>query len=231
MSLNEQTIRVRGLSKTYRQGDVEVNALQDVSIDIDRGDFVAITGRNGAGKSTLLHNIAVLDTPDRGEIFIDGKDVTKLTSTQRLALRLEKLGYIFQERALITELTALENIMLPAMLLGSTKDAKARAKSLLDKVELTHCAGRLPIQLSGGEQQKVAIARALINEPSIIYADEPTASLDSVAAREVLEIFTSLNHEDHHTIVMVTHEEDEVKYAKRLVVLANGRISDDRRLP
>jgi putative ABC transport system ATP-binding protein len=226
----EVMIRVRGLDKTYRVGEVQVHALKDVSLDVARGDFVVITGRNGAGKSTLMHAIAVLDRPDRGEIDIDGTDVTKLSDSQRLALRRQKLGYIFQEHALVAELTAIENIMLPAMVLGPTREAKKRAEGLLERIELAHCADHLPGQLSGGEQQKVAIARALVNTPSIIYADEPTASLDSVAAREVLGIFMRLNREDRHTIVMVTHEEEETHSARRVLQLTDGRITDDRRL-
>jgi ABC-type lipoprotein export system ATPase subunit len=227
---NTEMIRVRGLSKTYHVGDVEVPALKDVTLDIGRGDFVVITGRNGAGKSTLLHLIALLDTPDHGELVIDGQDVTQLGRTERVALRLEKLGYIFQDHALIAELTALENIMLPAMLLGAKDDARNRAWELLERVELSRCADHLPRQLSGGEQQKVAIARALINAPSILFADEPTASLDSIAAKEVLETFTSLNRDDRHTIVMVTHEEEEARCAQRVVHLSDGRVSADHRL-
>jgi putative ABC transport system ATP-binding protein len=223
-------IRVRGLAKTYHVGEVEVPALKDVTLDIGRGDFVVITGRNGAGKSTLLHLIALLDTPDHGELVIDGQDVTQLGRAERVALRLEKLGYIFQDHALIAELTALENIMLPAMLLGAKQDARRRAEGLLERVELSRYAGHLPRQLSGGEQQKVAIARALINEPSIIFADEPTASLDSIAAKEVLETFTSLNRDERHTIVMVTHEEEEARCAGRVVHLSDGRVAGDHRL-
>jgi ABC-type lipoprotein export system ATPase subunit len=227
---NTEMIRVRGLSKTYHVGEVEVPALKDVTLDIGRGDFVVITGRNGAGKSTLLHLIALLDTPDHGELVIDGQDVTQLGRSERVALRLEKLGYIFQDHALIGELTALENIMLPAMLLGAKDDARKRAWELLERVELARCADHLPRQLSGGEQQKVAIARALINAPSILFADEPTASLDSIAAKEVLETFTSLNRDDRHTIVMVTHEEEEARCAQRVVHLSDGRVSADHRL-
>jgi ABC-type lipoprotein export system ATPase subunit len=226
----EEMIRVRGVSKTYRIGEVDVHALKDVSLNVQRGEFLVITGRNGAGKSTLLHQIAGLDQPDRGEIVVDGQDMTALTEQQRGRLRLEKLGYIFQEHALIAELTALENVMLPAMVLGSIRGARRRAEALLARVELSHVADHLPMQLSGGEQQKVAIARALVNSPAILYADEPTASLDTVAARDVLETFTSLNREEGHTIIMVTHEEDEARRAKRRVQLSDGRIASDERV-
>jgi ABC-type lipoprotein export system ATPase subunit len=224
-------IRVRGLHKSFRIGAVTVKAVDGITLDIARGEFVSITGRNGAGKSTLLHNIAALDTPDSGEIVIDGRDVTKLSSAARVELRLKKLGYIFQERALIAELTALENVMLPALMVESTRAARKRAEALLERVELTHCTDHLPSQLSGGEQQKVAIARALVNQPTVIYADEPTASLDSVAARDVLETFASLNRDDGHTIIMVTHEEDEARAARRVVRLSDGHIASDEARP
>jgi putative ABC transport system ATP-binding protein len=224
-----QMIRVRGLRKTYRIGDVAVHALNDVSLDIEPGEFVAITGRNGAGKSTLLHNIAVLDTPDQGEIVLDGQNVTKLKAAARVELRLTRLGYIFQERALIAELTALENVMLPAMVLMSKREARARAEQLLERVELMRLKDHLPSQLSGGEQQRVAIARALVNNPKLIFADEPTSSLDSVAAKEVLDTFLSLNREEGHTVVMVTHEPEEAKSARRTVHMSDGRIVSDER--
>ena len=222
-------ISAKHLSKTYRLGEVEVHALRDVSLDINAGDFVVITGRNGAGKSTLMHNLAVLDRPDSGEIVINGTDVTKLKKIQRLELRLWHLGYIFQEYALIAELSALENVMLPAMMLGSYRAAKTRAEVRLKQFGLEHHSTHLPSQLSGGQQQKLAIARALINDPMILFADEPTANLDSVAAKEVLDIFRNLNKDGGHTIVMVTHEEEETIYANRLVQLVDGRIALDER--
>lgn len=224
-------ISAKHLNKTYHLGEVAVHALRDVSLEINAGDFVVITGRNGAGKSTLMHNLAVLDRPDSGEIIINGTDVTKLKKIQRLELRLRHLGYIFQEYALIAELSALENIMLPAMMLGSYREAEKKAKVLLERFGLEHHAKHLPSQLSGGQQQKVAIARSLINDPMILFADEPTANLDSVAAREVLDIFVHLNTDHHHTIVMVTHEQDETRHANRIVELVDGSVTTDRRNP
>ncbi len=230
MSDVSSIISATNLNKTYHLGEVKVCALQDVSLDINAGDFVVITGRNGAGKSTLMHNLAVLDRPDSGEIIINGNDVTKMTKEQRTELRLRHLGYIFQEYALIAELSALENVMLPAMMLGPTRVARAKAQQLLMTFGLQHHMDHLPSQLSGGQQQKLAIARALINDPVLLFADEPTANLDSVAAHEVLEIFQRLNNDGGHTIVMVTHEPEETAYANRLVQLVDGRIvSDERR--
>ncbi len=223
-------ISAKHLSKTYRLGEVEVHALRDVSLEIDRGDFIVITGRNGAGKSTLMHNLAVLDRPDSGEIVINGTDVTKLKKIQRLELRLWHLGYIFQEYALIAELTALENVMMPAMMIDPLKDARKKAETLMKRFGLERHQSHLPSQLSGGQQQKVAIARSLINDPMILFADEPTANLDTIAAKEVLDIFVRLNKEHGHTIVMVTHEDEETRSANRLIKLSDGRITEDRRI-
>lgn len=221
-------ITVRGISKTYHSGEVVVRALQNISLTIGQGDFVIITGRNGAGKSTLMHNLAVLDRPDSGQIIMDDHDVTKLTDFQRTELRLNRLGYVFQDYALIAELSALENVMLPAMMIQPVKACRARAAKLLNLVGLDRHARRLPSQLSGGEQQKVAIARALVNDPEIIFADEPTANLDSIAAKDVLNTFTKLNSDHRHTIVMVSHEPEETAYANRVIQLADGKIISDR---
>jgi len=174
-------------------GEIQVKALRGVSLTIAYGDFLVITGRNGSGKSTLLHQLGLLDHPNAGEIFFDGQEVTRMPEKRRTELRLRNIGYIFQEFALIPELTALENVMLPAMMIGATGSGRKRAEELLAQVDLESNLDHLPSQLSGGEQQKVAIARALINDPMIIIADEPTANLDSVAAADVISVFQSLN--------------------------------------
>ena len=205
-------------------GELEVPAIKGISLTIQEGDFVIVTGRNGSGKSTLLHQLGLLDRPDSGKIYLEGQEVTGMREKDRSMLRLRLLGYIFQEFALLAELTALENVMLPAMMLEKTSDCRRRAKELLETVELEGQLDHRPSQLSGGEQQKVAIARALMNDPSVIFADEPTANLDLISAREVLDVFTMLNHEKNHTIVMVTHEQDETTYGNRLVTLSEGRI-------
>lgn len=217
-------IQADKVSKTYHSGGVDIRALKDVSLAIGAGDFIMITGRNGSGKSTLLHQLALLDTPDSGEVIIDNKKTTRLNEGLRMDFRLSSLGYIFQEYALIAELTAIENVMLPAMMLETSKKAKKKAASLLDKVGLQNKHHRLPSQLSGGEQQKVAIARSLVNSPRIIFADEPTANLDTVAAKEILNIFKILNEKDGITIIMVTHEPEELEFASRLINLSDGRI-------
>jgi len=217
-------IVIKNISKNYKLGEVKVLALKNVSLNIFKEDFLIITGRNGSGKSTLLRQIGLLDNPDRGEIILNDKNVVKLPESKRAELRLKKLGYIFQDYALMSDLTVLENIMLPAMMLETTKNAKIRANQLVEKVGLKHRKNNLPNQLSGGEQQKVAIARALINNPEILIADEPTANLDTVAAKDIINIFKKLNTIDKHTIVMVTHEKNEESCGSRIVRLMDGKI-------
>jgi len=219
----EAIIKIKNIEKTYLSGEILVRALSGVTMSVNRGDFLIIIGRNGSGKSTLLRQIGLLDTPDSGEIIIDNQDVVSINEKKRSAIRLKKLGYVFQEYALMSDLTAIENVMLPALMLESSAVARKKATLLIEKVGLKNRANNLPNQLSVGEQQKVAIARALINNPGIIVADEPTANLDSKAAAEVIEIFKALNREGH-TIVMVTHEENEERSASKIIKLADGRI-------
>jgi putative ABC transport system ATP-binding protein len=221
----EPIITVNDIHKTYTLGDVTVNALNGISLEIARADFFIITGRNGSGKSTLLHQLGLLDRPDSGSIVINGKDTNAMNERERAAMRVRELGYIFQEYALMAELTALENVMLPAMMTRPVRECKARAADLLERVGVSHRVNNLPRQCSGGEQQKIAIARALINDPSVVFADEPTANLDSIAAKGVMEIFRSLNTEENHTVVMITHEQDETTYATKLINLADGRLN------
>ncbi|MEI6237328.1 MAG: ABC transporter ATP-binding protein [Candidatus Saccharibacteria bacterium] len=221
---NNSIISVKDITKIYYSGNIQTRALDCISIDVSVGEFVMITGRNGSGKSTLMHQLALLDKPTGGTIIINEQDVTHLPERKRADLRLRELGYVFQEYALIAELTALENVMLSAMMLEKASLAKKKAIDLLNKVGLKGKYKRLPSQLSGGEQQKVAIARSLINHPKIIFADEPTANLDTVASKEVLDIFKSLNELEQITIVMVTHEPEELHYATRRIQLSDGRL-------
>jgi putative ABC transport system ATP-binding protein len=217
-------ISAKDITKVYKNGSVENQALRGVSFDVNAGDFLMITGRNGSGKSTFMHQVALLDYPTSGTIVMDGHDVTKLSNGARTGLRLRNIGYVFQEYALIGELSALQNVMLPAMMLGSTKAAKVVATKYLERVGLASMMHRTPSQLSGGEQQRVAIARALVNDPKILFADEPTANLDTSSSEAIMELFKSLNDEERITIVMVTHEPDELKYSSRHLVFADGRI-------
>lgn len=217
-------IKAENITRIYESGGLKVKALDNVSLEIKRGEFLIITGRNGSGKSTLLHQLALLDVPNSGEIYIDGQKTIHLSEQKRMEFRLNELGYIFQEYALIAELTALENVMLPAMMMTTNKIARAKATEILDKVGLRDKMKRLPSQLSGGEQQRVAIARALINHPKIIFADEPTANLDTIASHDVLEIFKKLNETEKITIIMITHEPEELVYASRTIKLSDGKL-------
>jgi len=220
----DDVILVDDIHKTYHLGEVRVQALRGVSLTVKKGDFLIITGRNGSGKSTLMHQLGLLDKPTSGRIHIEGREVTTMNEKERSLLRLRDLGYIFQEFALIAELTALENVMLPTMMIKPTAQCREQAREMLSLVGLDEQATHLPNQLSGGEQQKVSIARALMNDPTVLFADEPTANLDLVSAQEVLSIFETLNKEEQHTIVMVTHEYEETVYGNRIITLSDGNI-------
>lgn len=234
-TMAREILTIEHLSKTYGSGDSATRALKDVSFSIRHGDFLMITGRNGSGKSTFMHQVAMLDRPDSGTIWFDSRgdetpaiEITQLPEKQRIELRLRQVGYIFQEYALIRELTALENVMLPRLMWCSAKIAKQKALQELDRVGLKDRARHLPSQLSGGEQQRVAIARALVNEPHIIFADEPTANLDTVASKNVMETLKEINASGI-TLVMISHEADELAYAKRQIVFENGKLKGERK--
>jgi putative ABC transport system ATP-binding protein len=184
-------------------------------------------GKSGSGKSTLLRQLGLIDFPTSGSIMLEGIDVTRLAERKRSLLRLEHLGYVFQEYALIPELTALENVYLPAMMLGNHKDYKKRAYDVLELVGLEERTNHRPKELSGGEQQRVAIARALINDPKIIFADEPTANLDTVSAEKVMKTLVDLNDKLKVTVVFVSHDPDDKQYAKELVFLKDGKLVNE----
>lgn len=220
-------IQIKNLTRKFLMGDTELVALKNLSFEIQTGQFLAITGRSGAGKSTLLYNISLLDRPTSGTIIIDNTDITEIEDKQRVVYRLSNFGFIFQEYALLPTLNAIENVMLPLLMEGlNMKNVEKNAKEALAKVGLQDKIYNLPSQLSGGQQQRVAIARAIAHNPKIIFADEPTANLDTISSKEVLDIFLELN-EQGQTIIMVTHELDYAKIAHRNIELSDGKIVKD----
>ena len=223
---NDYILKVRNLVKIYGKNTARpVRALRGVNLNLKEGEFVALMGRSGSGKSTLLHQVALLDRPTKGYIEINGVDVSKLSEKERARFRLSVLGYIFQDYALIPELNLYENIALPMMALGQSKKEYDRAvKKIIKRVGLAGRENNLPSELSGGEQQRVSIARAIVNQPKILFADEPTANLDSSSAKTVLEVMRELVDKYHQTILMVTHEPEDEKYVDRVVWLKDGRL-------
>lgn len=213
------------LAKIYGKGSVEVRALDGVDIRIRKGEFVGITGSSGSGKSTLLHLLGLLDRPTTGSLVIDGVEVASLNERERTLFRLNRLGYVFQDYALVPELTAEENIYLPSKVRGMTvKECTRTCRDILNLVGLKDRVNFLPGEMSGGEQQRVAIARALVNNPAIILADEPCANLDTRNSTIILELIRKLNKELNQTVVMVSHEEWHQKYFDRVIVMQDGKI-------
>jgi putative ABC transport system ATP-binding protein len=226
---NGTVVRLMDVRKTYRTGDVEVHAVRGVSLEIQRGEFVALMGASGSGKSTLMNVLGCLDRPTSGQYFLDGNDVSALDRDQLADIRNRKLGFVFQNFNLLPRTTARENVELP-LLYGenrlTTAQLRERADRVLSAVGLQGREDHHPSQLSGGQQQRVAIARALINEPEILLADEPTGNLDSRTSVEIMSIFQQLNGHGI-TVVMVTHESDIARYAKRNVMMRDGIVRDD----
>jgi putative ABC transport system ATP-binding protein len=229
-SVATTTLRARGLKKYYGKDTGLVRAVDGVDLDIEPGETVAIMGPSGCGKSTVLHLLSGLDRPTDGEVWLEGRRVDKMGERQLARLRREKVGIVFQAFHLVDELTARENVELPALLAGrSPKFARRRATELLDRVGLADRASHLPSALSGGQRQRVAIARALANDPAVVFADEPTGNLDSIATLEVLKLFDDL-HASELTIVVVTHDERIAATADRLISMRDGVFVDETRL-
>ncbi len=220
-------IRVQNLQKVYGRGLMAVHSLKGIDLQVRAGEFIAVMGRSGSGKSTLLHLLGLLDTPTAGEIYLDDTNILKLSEGERTRFRLEKLGYVFQEYSLIGELTVLENVYLPAMSFSHNGVSRKRAVEILETVGLGERLRHYPNEISGGEQQRAAIARAIINRPAILFADEPTASLDAESAMVVLELFKKLNRELGQTIVMVTHEPEDQRYVDRVIWLKDGLVEKE----
>jgi putative ABC transport system ATP-binding protein len=217
-------IIVKNLVKKFINGETSLVAINNLSFEVETGEFLSIIGRSGSGKSTLLYQLGLLDHPTSGEIFIDDIKVTNLYSDKRTEYRLNNLGYVFQDYALLPTLTALENVSVPLLMRGfSISEAYKKGKRALDKVGLSKKYNNLPSMLSGGEQQRVSIARAIVNEPKILFADEPTANLDSETSKLVLDSFTELN-QNGQTIIMVTHEKEYAAIGDRTLELKDGNI-------
>jgi putative ABC transport system ATP-binding protein len=217
------------LWKTYMMGSEEIHALRGISIQIDRGEYVAIMGPSGSGKSTLMNLIGCLDTPTRGSYLLNGKQVSQMNDNELARIRNEEVGFVFQTFNLLPRATSLKNVELPLVYAGvSAKDREQRAKAALEQVELTSRMNHRPNELSGGQRQRVAIARALVNAPSMLLADEPTGNLDSKTGLEIMGIFDRL-HRAGNTILLVTHEADVAAYANRTVHLRDGQIESDVR--
>jgi len=219
-------INIRGLTKTVSSGDDQLTILDNVSIDIPDGQFVAVIGASGSGKSTLLGLIAGLDAPTSGTIDIDGDDITSLGEDELARIRSEKIGFVFQSFHMIPSLTAFENILIPMEIRG-LPDARARAEALLNAVDLSNRGHHYPAELSGGEQQRVAIARAFANRPTILLADEPTGNLDSKNGMHIFDLMKDLHRENNVTLVLVTHDQMLAANAQRQITLKDGRVESD----
>lgn len=216
----------KNIRKSFTDGDKITEILKGVNIQIQKGDFVAIMGRSGAGKSTTMYQLSLLDEPTSGEIIIDNVDTHTLNEEERTNFRLQNLGYVFQDYSLMQDLTAIENVALPLLMLGKSKtEAFELAGKALDSVGLSERKESTPAKLSGGEQQRVSIARAIAHAPKILFADEPTANLDHSNSNIVMDIFRQLNKENGLTIVMVTHEEEYRKIVDKVITLEDGKIA------
>ena len=224
----ESVITLTKVWKTYRMGDTDVHALKDVSLDIKKGDFVAITGTSGSGKSTMMNLVGCLDTPSKGNVYLENDDISKMSESNLAQVRGKKIGFIFQQFNLIPTLTALENVMLPLEFQEmDEEEAEKKASKILKIVGLENRMDHYPNQLSGGQQQRVAIARSLINDPEVILGDEPTGNLDSKTGSEVLELLQKLWKDEGKTIIIVTHDLKLASYAKRIIKLKDGQIIDE----
>ncbi len=222
-----EIVRLKNVTKVYKIGYYEVVALNDVSLEIKDGEFIAVMGPSGSGKSTLLNIIGCLDKPTSGEVFINGVSTKKLSEKKLTELRRDTIGFVFQQYNLIPTLTARENIELPMIFKGmDERERENRVREILEMLTLENLADRKPMELSGGQQQKVAIARALANEPKILLCDEPTGNLDSRSGHEIMETIKMLNREEGMTVILVTHDESLKKYAERVIRLRDGRIVD-----
>jgi putative ABC transport system ATP-binding protein len=228
--MGTEVIRIENLTRIYQMGEVEVRALDGVSLQVDEGEFVAVMGPSGSGKSTFMNIIGCLDRPTAGRYFLDGRDVSELGRDERAEIRNQKIGFVFQSFNLLARTSALENVELPLVYSAnghSSRDRIDKARRCLKIVGLEGREEHMPSQLSGGQQQRVAIARALVNDPKMILADEPTGNLDTKTSEEVLAVFQDLNSQGK-TVVLITHEQDIAQFARRVVGFRDGRVVEDR---
>lgn len=224
-------IKATNIHRKFGEGDLVAHVLKGIDIEVAKGEFVAIMGKSGAGKSTLMYQLSVLDEPTEGEILIDNTNVVTLNETERTAFRLHTLGYVFQNYALVPDLTAEENVMIPLLMRGCTSThAKKEARQAIDGVGLQNKYKNLPAELSGGEQQRVSIARAIAGKPKILFADEPTANLDTVSGKLVVDLITRFNREEGQTVVMVTHEREYAMGCDRIINMEDGLITNIEQL-
>ena len=222
-------IRVKNLKKQFQIGSETVNAIKDISFDVKAGEFISIMGPSGSGKTTLMNIIGCLDTPTSGEYHLDDNEVSLLDDNELAAIRNKKIGFVFQSFHLLSRNTALNNVMLPLTYAGFDKnEALKKAKSVLDKVGLEDRVSHKPNELSGGQQQRVAIARALVNDPSIVFADEPTGNLDTKTGEEIMSLFKEL-HKNGQTIIVITHENAIAYQTERIITVKDGLIESDER--
>ena len=222
-------IRVKNLKKQFQIGSETVNAIKDISFDVKAGEFISIMGPSGSGKTTLMNIIGCLDTPTSGEYHLDDNEVSLLDDNELAAIRNKKIGFVFQSFHLLSRNTALNNVMLPLTYAGyDKKEALKKAKSVLHKVGLEDRVSHKPNELSGGQQQRVAIARALVNNPSIVFADEPTGNLDTKTGEEIMSLFKEL-HKNGQTIIVITHENDIANQTERIITVKDGLIESDER--
>jgi ABC-type lipoprotein export system ATPase subunit len=222
-------IQLRDIAKVYRLGEVDVQALRGVSLDIEAGEFVALVGPSGSGKSTLMNTLGCLDRPTSGSYLLAEQEIVSLSANERALVRNQRIGFVFQNFNLLVRTSAIENVELPLLYSRgiSTRERHRRAVSLLERVGLGDRMHHHPGQLSGGQQQRVAIARALVNEPSILLCDEPTGNLDTNTSKDVMTIFRTLNQENRITVILVTHDQAVARYARRIIVLHDGLVSED----
>lgn len=220
-------IKMRGIWKTYKMGTEELHALHDVSFDVKKGEYLAIIGPSGSGKSTLMNLIGCLDSPSKGQYWINGEQVADMTDDELARIRNKEIGFVFQTFNLLSRATALHNVELPLIYAGiSSADRHKKAQDSLEAVELGDRIGHKPNELSGGQRQRVAIARALVNDPSILLADEPTGALDTTTSAEIMNLFEKL-HADGNTIIIVTHEMEVAERAERIITIRDGEIEKD----